>query len=157
MPAKGDAPEFLPSLRFRAITQEGSRTPIIMSVGLSTGGSDNAYFLTVFAEVGGKIIRLNSKPIFANIQGGYYFDVLNNRFGIGLANWNFVWANGAHYDTHNYQIEIYRIRGNKLVRILRTVSRKMYDSGKGVQSLLELGIKATDQRKKIPLIKDTLD
>jgi hypothetical protein len=128
-----------------------------MSVGLFTGGSDNAYFLTLFAEVGGKIVRLNNQPLFANVQGGYYLGRLNKRFGYGLATWNFEWATGAHYSEHNYIIEIYRITGGKLKRILHTLSKRAYDSDKGVDSLLELGIRAVDQRKGIPRIKDTLD
>src|SRR5215510_12450279 len=63
IPAEGDGPELRPSLRFRVIQSPGFRTPIIMSVGVFTGGSDNAYFLTLFGEAGGKILRLNAKPI----------------------------------------------------------------------------------------------
>ena len=157
MPNAEDSVEFRPSLRFRVIHSPGFTSPVIMSVGLYTGGSDNAYFLTLFAEIGGAIVRLNNQPLFANVQGGYYFGRLNKRFGYGLATWNFEWATGAHYSEHNYTIEIYRIIGGKLKRILRTLSKRAYDSDKGIDSLLELGIKAVDQRKGIPRIKDTLN
>src|SRR6476620_9579410 len=40
IPAADDAPEFWPSLRFRVIQSPGFKSPIIMSVGLFTGGSD---------------------------------------------------------------------------------------------------------------------
>jgi hypothetical protein len=157
LPNAEDAVEFRPSLRFRVLQSRGFTGPIIMSVGLYTGGSDNAYFLTLFAEVGGKIVRLNSKPLFANVQGGYYVGYLNKAFGYGLATWNFEWATGAHYSDHNYAIEIYRMSGGKLRRILHTISKRAYDPEKGVDSLLELGIKAVDQRKAIPRVKDTLN
>jgi hypothetical protein len=157
IPEAGDSPESRPSLRFRVMRSRGFTGPIIMSVGLFTGGSDNAYFLTLFAEVAGKIIRLNAKPVFANVQGGYYFGHLNKRLGYGLAVWNFIWATGPHYSEHQYDLEIYRIHGTGLKRILKTISRKMYDSNKGAESLLELGIKAIDQRNGIPRIKDTLN
>jgi len=157
MPNAEDAVEFRPSLRFRIIRSQGFASPLIMSVGLFTGGSDNAYFLTLFAEVGGKIVRLNSKPLFANVQGGFYFGYLNKRLGYGLAVWNFEWATGAHYSEHKYAIDIYRISGGQLKRISHTLSKKAYDSDKGIDSLLELEIKGVDQRKGIPRIKDTLN
>jgi hypothetical protein len=157
LPAAEDAPEFRPSLRFRVIHSPGFKSPIIMSVGLFTGGSDNAYFLTLFTEVAGSIVRLNQKPLFANVQGGYYIGYLNKRFGYGLVAWDFVWEGGAHYDAHKYSIDIYRIEGARLKRILHTTSKKMYDSDKGARSLLELGIKVVDQRNGIPRIKDTLN
>ncbi len=157
IPDAGDPIESWPSLRFRVIHSPGFTSPVIMSVGLFTGGSDNAYFLTLFAEVGGKIVRLNNQPLFANVQGGYYLGRLNQRFGYGLATWNFEWATGAHYSAHHYTIEVYRISGGKLKRILHMLSKRAYDSDKGVDSLLELGIKAVDQRNGIPRIKDTLD
>jgi hypothetical protein len=157
IPNAEDSVEFRPSLRFRVIHSAGFTTPLIMSVGLFTGGSDNAYFLTVFAEVSGRIVRLNNQPLFANVQGGYYLGQLNKSLGYGLATWNFVWATGAHYSEHKYAIEIYRINRGKLIRILRTTSKRAYDSDKGADSLLELGIKAVDQRNGIPRIKDTLN
>ena len=85
-----------PELRFRVIRSYGFRSPMIMSVGVYHGGSDSAFFLTIFGEVGGKIHCFNEKPIFANIQGGYYLGYLNKKFGYGLAAWNFIWGNGMH-------------------------------------------------------------
>lgn len=157
MPNAEDSVEFRPSLRFRVIHSPGSAGPVIMSVGLYTGGSDNAYFLTLFAEVGGKIVRLNTKPLFANVQGGFYFGYLNKRLGYGLAVWDFDWATGAHYSEHKYAIDIYRISGGQLKRILHALSKREYDSDKGTDSLMELGIKAVDQRNGIPRVKDTLN
>jgi hypothetical protein len=157
IPLAGDTKEARPSLRFRVIHSHGVTSPIIMSVGLMNGGSDDAFFLTLFGEVGGKIRRLNDKPLFANVQGGYYWGYLNKTFGHGLAVWNFIWDDGKpHYTDHKYQIEIYRLRGGKLKRTFQTVSRRTYDTGKGANSLRELGIKATDQRSGIPRIRDAI-
>lgn len=152
---EADTAETITDLRFGVINSEGFRSPMIMAVGIYRGGSDNAYFLTVFGEVGGRIVRLTPQPLFANIQGGYYLGSLNKRLGYGLAVWNFVWETGVHYSEHKYEMEIYQLRGNKLIRTLRRVSRKNYDSDKAESSLLELGIKVTDQRKLIPVIKDS--
>lgn len=146
-----------PELRFQVIHSAGFKGPLIMSVAVAHGGSDDAFYLTVFGEVAGKIRRFNQKPIFANIQGGYYLGYLNDKFGYGLAVWNFVWENGAHYDLHNYEIELYRVQNGKLKRVLRKISKEGYDSDQGFRSLGELGIEAKDQRQDIPRINEFID
>jgi hypothetical protein len=146
-----------PDLRFGIINSSGFKTAVIMSVGIMHGGSDDAFFLTTFGEIKGKILRLNLKPMFANIQGGYYLGHLNKKYGYGLAVWNFVWGHGpdeSHYSAHHYEIELYRLQGDRLVRILHKITKRMYDTDKNADSLHELGIFAKDQRKQIPYIKD---
>ena len=149
-----------PDLRFGIINSSGFKTPMIMSVGIMHGGSDDAFFLTLFGEIKGNISRLNAKPMFANIQGGYYLGQLNKKYGYGLAVWNFVWGNGpdeSHYSAHHYEIELYSLRGDRLVRILHKVTKKIYHTDKNADSLHELGIYAKDQRKQIPYIKDFVE
>jgi hypothetical protein len=147
-----------PALRFRAVRSKDSKSSMIMSIGIYHGGSDNAYYLTVFGEMDGKITRLNEKPLFANIQGGYYLGHLSEKFGYGLAVWTFIWDDASsHYDNHKYNIEIYQLKNGKLEQVLKKVSEKTYNYNKGFNSLRELGIKATDQRKAIPEIKESLD
>ena len=146
-----------PALRFRTINSEGFKSPIIMSVAIDHGGSDNHYYLTIFGELNGKLIRLNEEPLFANIQGGFYLGHLNENFGYGLVVWNFKWGGGeAHDSPHHYNIEIYKIQNRKLKQVVKKVSKKKYDCDKGFNSLRELGIKAADQRKEILEIKDSL-
>jgi hypothetical protein len=156
IPDESEPPEARPNLRFRVIRSAGFTSPMVMSVGLSHGGSDNGYFLTVFGEVGGKIVRLNEKPMVASVQGGYYLGHLNTKLDYGLAVWNFVWGDGPHYSQHKYEIEIYRMQGGKLTQTLQRITRRMYASDKGAYSLRELGIRATDQRAGIPVIKDSI-
>ncbi len=143
-------------LRFRTVKSDGL-SPMIMSVAVCHGGSDDAFFLTVFSESDGKIRRLNDKPLFANIQGGYYLGYLNKRLGYGLAAWNFRWENSGHYDLHKYDIDIYKLRDRTFQEVLKTKSKKMYDSDKGWGALRELGIRARDQRNGIPLIRELVD
>lgn len=148
-----------PNLRFRLVQSKGFSGPMIMSVGVYHGGSDDAFFLTVFGEVGGEIKSLNDKPIFANIQGGYYLGFLNEKYGYGLATWNFIWGhaiNESHYSAHKYEAELYVLKDGKFSQILHRISRKMH-SGNGSGSLREIGITVFDQRKGIPKIKDALD
>ena len=85
-----------PDLRFRLIRSTGFYSPLIMSVGVDHGGSDNHFYLTVFGEIEGKLRSLNDQPIFANIQGGYYLGRLNDKLGDGLVAWNFMWGNGIN-------------------------------------------------------------
>ncbi len=151
-----DSPLTQPDLRFRIIRSVGFSSPMVMSVGLYHGGSDDAFFLTVFCEVGGRIRRLNSKPLFANIQGGYYLGYLNKRFGYGLAVWNFNWDEGGHYEYHHYEMEVFRVDSIRLRKILHRNSRRKYDPENGFKSLREIGIFAVDQRRGIPRIKDAL-
>ena len=157
IPGEGDTVGAQPNLRFRVIRSSGFRGPMVMSVGLFHGGSDNAYFLTVFGEVDGKILRFNDKPLFANVQGGYYLGYLNKRFGYGLAVWNFIWEDGKpHYTKHKYEVKIYQLQDGTLKRALRRISRSTYDSDNGANSLRELGMRVSDQRTGIPRIKDSL-
>ena len=148
-----------PNLRFRVIRSAGFDGPIIMSVGVDHGGSDNHFYLTVFGEIAGKLRSLNDEPIFANIQGGYYLGRLSDKLGGGLVTWNFIWGNGineGHYSNHRYEARVYKLQGDRFRLTHRRVSRKRY-SGDGSGSLREIGIKVVDQRRGIPAIKDSLD
>jgi hypothetical protein len=144
-------------LRFREITSSGFKGPIIMSVGVMHGGSDDAFFLTLFGEYHGKLRRLNSTPIFANTQGGYFVGHLNKRLGFGLACWNFIWGHEAeesHYSLHRYGVELYELRSGRFQRVLRANSKKMYHPDKSWASLREFGVAAHDQRVGVPVIRD---
>lgn len=147
-----------PDLRFRVIRSTSFNSPLIMSVAVAYGGSDDAFYLTVFGEVEGKIKCLNEPPIFANNQGGYYLGYLNDKLGYGLATWNFIWGHDvgeSHYESHRYAAEIYTLQDGKFKLALRRNSQKKY-SGDGAASLREIGINVVDQRKGIPKIKDNL-
>ena len=157
IPGKDDLNQ--PNLRFRVIRSEGFDSPLIMSVGAYYGGSDNAYYLTVFGEIKKEIKSLNDRPIFANVQGGYYLGYLNEKLGYGLAAWNFIWGhsiNESHYSMHKYEAEIYVLQDDKFNLALRRVSRKKYDEN-GSNSLREIGIKVVDQRAGVPRIKNSID
>jgi len=148
-----------PILRFRIIHSSGFNSPLIMSVGVAYGGSDSAFFMTVFGEVQGKIKSLNARPFFANIQGGYYLGRLNDKLGYGLVTWNFIWGGDpgeSHYSEHRYKEQVYRLQDGELKLTLSRVSRKKY-TGNGSASLREIGIRVSDQRRGIPRVRDSLD
>jgi hypothetical protein len=155
IPVADESSSARPVIRFRVIRTLGLRSPVIMAVALRYGGSDNGFYLAMFGEVGGNVRLLNDAPFVTNVQGGYYFGYLNKRFGHGLAVWNFIWNDGkAHYADHQYHIDIYQLHRGTLKRTFHMVSRRTYDTGKGENSLRELGIRATDQRIGIPRIGD---
>lgn len=146
-----------PDLRFRIIRSQGFATPLVMSVGIYHGGSDNAFFLTVFGEIQGQVKSLVSEPISTSIEGGYYLGLINKKLGYGLVVWNPIWDfdSEGHYSEHKYEADIFRLNGEKFHRKLRRISKRKY--GDGSQSLHEIGIYVQDQRTGIPLIKDSLN
>lgn len=149
-----------PELRYRVLYSSDFDSPVIMSVAIYHGGSDSAYYLTVFAEVDGKIVRLNRKPVFANIQGGFYIGHLNKELGFGLAAWTFIWGDGieeGHYSDHRYEIDLYNFNDGKLVHTAHKITRHMYECDKNWKALRELGIAARDQRTGIPGFKEGLE
>lgn len=156
---KGNADSF-PNLRFRTVEASGLPSPMIMSVGIYHGGSDNGYYLTIFAEIDGKLRRLNDKPLTTAIQGGFYFGELNKKLGTGLAVWGFIWGQGineSHYSYHRYRVDVYRIQGSRLVRTRNQETKKMYPPDQNVKSLREFGIKGRDQRLGIPVIGESIE
>jgi len=139
-----------PDLRFRVIRSTGFDSPLIMSVGVDHGGSDNHFYLTVFGEIEGRLRSLNDQPIFGNIQGGYYLGRLNEKLGDGLVAWNFIWGNGineGHYSSHRYEARVYKLQDERFRLTLCRVSRKKY-GGDGAASLREIGIDVVDQRRR---------
>lgn len=156
---KGSADSF-PNLRFRTDETSGLPSPMIMSVGIYHGGSDNGYYLTVFAEIDGKLRRLNEKPFTTAIQGGFYFGELNKKFGVGLAVWGFIWGQGideSHYSYHRYAADIYQIQGSRLVQTKHKRTKKMYSPDQNAKCLREFGIKGQDQRLGIPVIRESVE
>src|SRR5262245_3658419 len=147
-----------PVLRFRIIRSTGFATPLIMAVHKFYGGSDDAFFLSVFGEIQREIKSLVTEPIFTQIQGGYYLGHINKKFDYGLVAWNFIWdfGNENHYTKHKYEAHIFKLNGGTFHRILRRISKRKYEPN-GTQSLHEIGIYVHDQRTGIPVIKDSLN
>ena len=150
-----------PILRFRPIHSAGFNGPMIMSVAVRFGGSDNGYYLNAFAEVRGKVRRVTTTPLVMNNLGGFYLGYLNKKFGYGLAVWDFIWASGpdigeAHYGIHKYNIRIFRMSGGQFKPVLHKVSRKRYNGDHCSMALREIGIRAHDQRREIPRIRRAL-
>lgn len=146
-----------PGLRFLVVRSASFESPIIISVAVAPGGSDNHFYLTLFGEINGKIKRINQTPLLSHIQGGFHLGYLNEKFGYGLAIWNFLWEDGTHYDNHKYEIVIFKLQNGELKEEFRKISKKKYNLDTSFNSLRELGIKARDQREKIPIIQEYLN
>jgi hypothetical protein len=145
-----------PFLRFRGIRAKGFNSPLILAVAVAPGGSDHAFFGVVIGEIEGNLVVLTRPSLFTSVQGGFFLGYLNKHLGYGLISWRFLWNEGAHYDYHRYEIEFYKLKGNRFVRQRRYDSKRRY-YGDGSEALRELGIKAFDQRVGIPKMKDYLE
>ena len=99
-----------PFLRFRVLHSKGFRSPLILAVAVSPGGSDDGFCGAVIGEVNGRLKALTAHRLYISIQGGFYLGFLNRKFGYGLASWTFIWGNEVHYDYHHYEIDIYSRR-----------------------------------------------
>ena len=155
-----DGLDSFPQLRFRTVESAGLPSPLIMSVGIFHGGSDNGYYLTVFAEIDGKLHRLNEEPYSTAIQGGFFIGDLNKRFGAGLVVWGFIWGHGtdeSHYSYHRYDVQVYKIRGTRLVQTISRETKKMYSPSRAANCLREFGIAGRDQRIGIPIIGESVE
>lgn len=147
-----------PFLRFREVRSPGFRTPLVMAVAVRPGGSDDAFYLTVFGEVNGKISRLVTPPIYTNVQGGFYLGYLNRRLGYGLVSWCFVWDESEiHYDSHHYSMEVYSLQDGKFRKVISSVSKRKYHPPNAYRALRELGINARDLRRTLPIMKEWVD
>ena len=153
---RGDSPITDPFLRFGVIRAAGLPSPLILAVGVSPGGSDHGFWAVVIGEVSGQLKVLTRKELFTHIQGGYYIGYLNKKFGYGLVAWKFVWDDGAHYDLHPYEVEVFTLRGGRFERRQKYVSRKKYEDN-GIGAVRELGINARDLRRRVPRLKEYLE
>jgi hypothetical protein len=147
-----------PEIRFSVIRSTGFPTPLIMAVTIYPGGSNAPYFLTIFGEMENRIEDLVSERPEINEQGGFYLGYVNQRFGYGLVVWNFILGHARdeyQYSSHRYKADIYTLKQGKFKQVLHRISRRRYWIN-GEDSLKEIGIRVHDQRKGIPVIKDTL-
>jgi hypothetical protein len=144
-----------PFLRFGVLQGKGFNTPLVLAVAVSPGGSDHGFFSVLIGEVAGKLVVLNRENLVTNVQSGLFIGYLNRRWGYGLARWKFTWDDGAHYDFHPYEIEIYQLRGGEFHSVHKSISKKRY-FGRGYRALGELGIQAFDQRRGLAKVKQYL-
>jgi hypothetical protein len=141
-----------PFLRFGVLRSKGFNTPMVLAVAVFPGGSDHGFFSVLIGEVAGKLVVLNRENLVTNVQSGLFLGYLNRRWGYGLVRWKFTWDDGAHYDYHPYEMEIYQLRGGEFQSVHKSISKKKY-FGRGYRALRELGIEAFDQRRGLPKVK----
>jgi hypothetical protein len=149
-----------PFLRFGVVHSEGISTPLIMAVAVRPGGSDHLFTLVVFGALNGKMAPLSNVPIETNIQGGFYFGFINRKLGYGIVSWCFDWDfdnSEGHYDYHHYTTDIYTMSGGRFRKIATARSRRKYGPANSYRAPRELGIRATDIRRKIPDLKEFVE
>jgi len=152
---QGDSPITDPFLRFGVIRAAGLPSPLLLAVGVSPGGSDHGFWAVIIGEVSGQL-KVLTQELFTHIQGGFYLGYLNKKLGYGLVSWKFVWDDGAHYDLHPYEVEVFTLQGDRFVRRQKYVSKKKYEDN-GIGAVRELGISVRDLRRSVPRLKEYLE
>jgi hypothetical protein len=146
-----------PFLRFQVINVPRIRSPFIMAVAVTPGGSDCGFSGAMYGLASGKIARLFDGLLDSTIQGGLYFGKLNAQLGYGFVGWYYDGSEGAHYDQHRYWVTVYQLKGERLIKVHRRLTRHKYVLDNSDKAPLEFGFRVTDQRSQIPKAKEFLD
>jgi hypothetical protein len=95
-----------PLVRFKVLEAAGLPGPLVFAVAVKPGGTDHGFETNLVAETGGRLKVLNSAPLTNNIQGGVFVGDLGAGRGPGVAVWNFLWEEEAHYGAHRYEVRL---------------------------------------------------
>ena len=129
-----------PLVRFKVLETEGLPGPLVFAVAVKPGGTDHGFETNVIAEAGGRLKLLNASPLTNNIQGGVFVGDLGGGRGPGVAVWNFLWGDEAHYGAHRYEVRLHpfdaRTASFRRGRQLRTRGKH----ANGRDALAELGL-----------------
>ena len=98
-------------LRYKEYDIKGMPSPLVMGVSSQAGGSNTQFQIVLVAEIEGKICSINPKDVTMSTQDGIFLGYINKEFQYGMILWNFIW-DSAHYDTHKYDITIYKWNRN---------------------------------------------
>lgn len=113
----------------------------VLAIAMYTGGSDCEYVPALVGPIRGELKSwLQQEPV-VNGQGGFYVGDLGQRRGFGLAAWTFIWEDGAHWGSHRYHVELYRIdpsTGTSSL-VFKGDTRRKY--GEGTEALKEFGLR----------------
>ncbi|HEX7157809.1 MAG TPA: hypothetical protein VF214_02250 [Edaphobacter sp.] len=112
---------------------------VLVPITMVGGGSDCGYDATVVGMTQGHLKEWLPAHAFVNSQGGFYVGDLGAGRGYGLAAWNFIWEDGAHYGPHRYEVNLYRFQPEtgRALRIAHLESRRKHDTDE--EALHELG------------------
>lgn len=137
-----------PNVTFKILHIKGLPDPLVLATTVYAGGSDTAYEFSVIGAKDKAIQTLTPEPIFINTQGGIFVGYLGKKRGLGVAAWNFIWDDGAHYDLHRYKVNIYTF-DNKTLEFKKgeTLESKNKYKPRGEGALRELNLRVTDLRK----------
>lgn len=95
-----------PLVRFVVLDPPGMLGPLVVVVAVKPGGTDHGFETSVVGEVGGRLKVLTPAPLGNSIQGGVFVGDLGGGRGHGLAAWNFIWEEEAHYGAHRYEVRL---------------------------------------------------
>ena len=122
---------------------------MVISIVLSSGGSDSGWEASAAGVVNGQLQELTYEHLRTSDEGGFFFGDLGHGIGPGAAQWDFVWGEDeAHVSPHRYEITLYKWNGWRFewYRVFRT--RSKYFSGRA--ALRANGLHYVDIRKSFP-------
>ena len=129
-----------PLVRIKVLDAAGWPGPLVFAVAVKPGGTDHGFETNIIAEAGGRLKVLNPSPLTNNIQGGVFVGDLGGGRGPGLAVWNFLWDDEAHYAAHRYRVRLLPFDAKTATfgrgRQLRTKGKHASES----DALAELGL-----------------
>lgn len=129
-----------PLVRFVVMSAPGLPGPLVVAVAVKPGGTDHGFETSVVGEVGGRLKVLTNAPLVNNIQGGVFVGDLGGGRGPGVAAWNFIWEEEAHYGAHRYEVRLLAFDARRgafrSARPLRTKAKHASAS----DALAELGL-----------------
>jgi len=140
-----------PRLRFTVIEGMSPRSPLVVAVAMTPGGSDCKYEGIVVGTVKGKLTVLTPKPVETLAEGGIYLGDLGSGQGYGLAVWDFIWGpNESHVDPHHYKLALYRYdMAHSRFMLFKTVESKEKHSSYD-EALSELGLHYSNLLRDFP-------
>lgn len=145
-------PNVGPSKMVYFVIESKPQPTSVLAIAMYTGGSDCEYVPALVGPNRGKLRSwLQQEPV-VNGQGGLYVGNLGHQRGFGLAAWTFIWEDGAHWGSHRYHVELYRIdpetRTSSLV--FERDTRRKY--GEGTEALKEFGLKYQNVLARSPAL-----
>jgi hypothetical protein len=99
---------------------------IILATAGCAGGSDSYFETTIVGIVNGQVKDLFLTHLISHNQGAFCIKVATKSDPTKILLWNDIWEDGAHYDPHRYQVEIFQWNGSSFVKSKTIETKKKY-------------------------------
>jgi hypothetical protein len=117
VPFFGGAVQFNGYVRMKPVTAAGFPSPVLLAVGVTTGGSDSLFETAFLTGLDGRLVDLWPRHFRTNILDDVCIGYLGHGKPIGVAGFTFLLGEGpgeVHYSDHKYRAMLYRWGGARL-------------------------------------------